>query len=149
MRSRAALNHGPFRTPLFEYTPRKQGARLEARLSSQPCVHKIMETTPMTAAATDVTVTVTLTATATAIATAPASAAAAAAAAVAAAAAAAFEVLLLPPLAQLLLPLLLRRQQPLPLPLLRCIRRQRHNVSRSKSQGLTHPITCYLYDFPW
>ena len=39
MRSRAALNHRPFRTPLFAYTPQMQGVRLEARLSSQPCVH--------------------------------------------------------------------------------------------------------------
>ena len=39
MRSRAALNHRPFWTPLFAYTPQMQGVRLEARLSSQPCVH--------------------------------------------------------------------------------------------------------------
>ena len=39
MRSRAALNHRPFRTPLFAYTPQLQGVRLEARLSSQPFVH--------------------------------------------------------------------------------------------------------------
>ena len=39
MRSRAALDHRPFRTPLFAYTPRKPGVRSEARLSSQPCVH--------------------------------------------------------------------------------------------------------------
>ena len=46
MRSRATLNHRPFRTPLFAYTPRKQGVRLEARLSSQPCVHVSLRLPP-------------------------------------------------------------------------------------------------------